>query len=288
MMKAVKFKGDIEIEDVPLPPIPKDHVLVKILQATISPLERGLLKGVIWVQPERNLGMEGYGVLSELGIEVEDVEVNEEVLINSFIGNEILGVHKNGVLAEYVALPREAIEEAPPSVPEYAKTLASAGALATAIVDMISDKKTLLVGAGLTNVLISYLMSWEVPLLPWGNEPPIDMNYFPTTASACTQEWDVVVVSVPEASAVDTAAMCVREGGTIILHPLVNYSKHVFTGKRVEIKVPQPKSLKQGAEAISKMPWKVLSSLIDETSSLNDALSSSASRSLVRPEALEE
>ncbi len=287
-MKAVKFKGDIEIEEVPIPPIPKDHVLVKIMQASISPLERGLGRGLIWVQPERIVGMEGYGILYELGVEIEDFEVNEEVAINSYLDKEkIMGVHIDGTLAEFVSIPKNAIERLPSSLPEYAKTLASVGALALSISEMISDKKSLLVGAGLTNVLTSFLLSWEVPMLPWSKEPPIDINYFPTTASACTQEWDVVVVSVPEASAVDTAAMCVKEGGIIILHPLVNYSKHVFTGKRVNIEVPTIKSLVEGANVINKVPWRIISELVEEENNLEDALSSTASRTLVRPEALE-
>ena len=288
MMKAVTFRGDVEITEVPIPPIPKGHVLVKVIQASVGPLERGLGKGLIWVQPERILGLEGYGVLYELGIDIEDLEVNEEVAINSYLSKEkILGVHVNGTLAEFISVPKEAVERLPTSLPEHAKALASVGALALSLSEMISDKKTLLVGAGITNVVTSFLLSWEVPLLPWSKEPPIDVNYFPTTASACTQEWDVVVVSVPEASAVDTATMCVKEGGTIVLHPLVNYSKHVFTGKKVNIVVPKPKSLVEGANMISKVPWRIINELIEEQTSLEKALSSSASRTLVRPEALE-
>jgi len=282
-MKAVKFRGDIEVAEVSIPPIPKDHVLVKVKEASVSPLERGLEKGHIWVEPERTLGLEGYGVILEKGVEVEEEE-GKEVLVDSY-ANGILGVTVDGALAEYLVVPREAIAEAP-DVPGYAKALASAGAIALKIAEETSDKKTLLIGSGLTNVLASFKLSWEAPLLPWGREIGLDINYFPTTASACTQEWDAVVVSVPEASAVDTATMCVKEGGTIYLHPLVDYSKHVFAGKKLNIVVLESSNLVEGAKLVASLPSRYLRELVEETNSLSEALHSSFSRSLVRPDVL--
>ena len=282
-MRAVKFRGDLVVEETPIPPVPKDHVLVKVKLASVSPLERGLERGNIWVEPERVLGLEGFGNVLEAGVEGEEEE-GKEVLINSYFDG-ILGVTRDGTLAEYVVVPKESLAEAP-DVPDYAKALASAGALALKIAELTSDKKTLLVGSGLTNVLASYKLSWELPLLPWGREISFDLNYYPTTASACTQEWDAVVVSVPEASALDTAAMCVKEGGTVYLHPLVDYSKHVFAGKKLEVVPLTPGDLVEGARLVASLPTKYLRELVEEVNELEEALTSSFSRSLVRPDAL--
>ncbi len=282
-MRALKFKGDLEVEEIPIPPIPKGHLLIKMKLASVSPLERGLIKGHIWVEPERIVGLEGFGIIQEAGVEVEEAP-GKEVLINSYYEG-ILGVTRDGALAEYLVVPEEAITDAP-DVPDYAKALASAGALALKIAEEAADKKTLLIGSGLTNVLASYKLSWEAPLLPWSKEISLDLNYFPTTASACTQEWDAVVVSVPEASAVDTATMCVKEGGKIYLHPLVDYSKHVFAGKKVEIKVLEPGDLVEGARLVASLPSKYLRELVEEGVKLDEALTSQTSRSLIRPDEL--
>ncbi|NPA85725.1 MAG: zinc-binding alcohol dehydrogenase family protein [Crenarchaeota archaeon] len=282
-MKAVKFKGDIAVEEVPVPPIPRDHVLIRVKMASVSPLERGLEKGNLWVEPERILGLEGYGIILEKGVEVEEEE-GKEVLVDSY-ADGILGVTREGALAEYLVVPREAVSDAP-DVPEYAKALASAGALALRIAEETSDKKTLLIGSGLTNVLASFKLSWEAPLLPWGREISLDLNYFPTMASACTQEWDAVVVSVPEASAVDTATMCVKEGGNIYLHPLVDYSKHVFAGKKVNIEVLRGADLGEGARLVASLPSRYLRELVEEVRDIREAITSSLSRSLIRPDAL--
>jgi len=122
-MRAVKFRGDLVVEETPIPPVPKDHVLVKVKLASVSPLERGLERGNIWVEPERVLGLEGFGNVLEAGVEGEEEE-GKEVLINSYFDG-ILGVTRDGTLAEYVVVPKESLAEAP-DVPDYAKALASA------------------------------------------------------------------------------------------------------------------------------------------------------------------
>ncbi len=279
-MKAVAFRGDLVIEDRPIPPIPEGHVLVKVERAVIGPLERGLTKGLTWVEPGRVVGMEGYGVIEEVGANTKLKKgelVSSPVLVNE---EKIVGVHEDGFLAEYVVLPESAVEPLPEASPEHL-ALAGTGALAAWTKEKVEGYKTLLIGGGLTNVLISHLSNWEIPILSWGSEVPAPVQLFPTIASACTQEWDVVIVSVLDAMAVDTATMCVKEAGTIILHPLVAYSKQVFPGKQVKIESMQRGELSEGLRAVTSLPKYVLKSLVNKVNSLEEGLKSSTSRSIL-------
>ena len=279
-MKAVSFKGDLIVEEKPIPPIPEGHVLVKVERAVVGPLERGLVRGLAWVEPGRTVGMEGYGRVEEVGVN-SSLKKGDLVSSPILVGeNDIVGVDVDGFLAEYVVLPSSSLEPLPEGDPRHL-ALAGTGALASWLKERIEGYKTLLVGAGLTNVLTSFLLNWEVPILPWSGELPIPAQMFPTVASACTQEWDVVIVSVLDAMAVDTATMCVREAGTIILHPLVARYKQVFTGKKVKVEVMQRGEMSEGYRAVASLPSYIFKSLVDERSTLKEALASDRSRSIL-------
>ncbi|ALU12609.1 hypothetical protein EYM_05670 [Ignicoccus islandicus DSM 13165] len=279
-MKSLVFKGDLQIEEKPIPPIPEGHLLVKIEKAVVGPLERGLVRGLIWVEPGRIVGMEGYGIVEEPGINanVERGSIVSSPVITS--EGSIIGVHLDGTLSEYFVVPEKDVEVLPPGNP-LKLALAGTGAIASWIKKRIEGKKALLIGSGLTNVLVSYLSGWEVPILAWSQEPNVPAYYFPTKASACTQEWEAVVVSVLEEMAIDTATMCIKEGGTIILHPLVAYSKNVFRGKHVKIEVAGRDSLSEGLEAINSLPQNVFASLVSKERDLSEALNSPFSRSVI-------
>jgi len=279
-MKALSFKGDLVVEERPIPPIPEGHVLVKVERAVIGPLERGLVRGLAWVEPGRIVGMEGYGRVEEVGansnLKKGDL-ISSPILVNE---SDVVGVDLDGFLAEYVVLPSTYLEPLPEGDP-LKLALVGTGTLASWLKERIEGYKTLLVGGGLTNVLTSYLLNWEVPILPWSGELPIPAQMFPTVASACTQEWDIVVVSVLDAMAVDTATMCVREAGTIILHPLVAHFKQVFTGKKVNVEVMQRGEIKEGHQSIMSLPNYIFKSLVDESDNLSDALVSARSRTVL-------
>ncbi|UXD22588.1 hypothetical protein IPA_06490 [Ignicoccus pacificus DSM 13166] len=281
-MRAVVFKGDLVIEDRPIPPVPEGHLLVKVERSVVGPLERGLKRGLVWVEPGRVVGMEGYGRVEETGANTNIKKgeiVSSPILVNE---SDIVGVHVDGFLAEYAIVPESAVEPLPEGRPEHL-ALAGTGALASWLKEKLEGYRALLIGGGLTNVLTSFLSNWEIPILSWGHEISAPVQLFPTIASACTQEWDTVVVSVLDAMAVDTATMCVKEGGTIILHPLVAYSKHVFAGKQVKVEVMQRNELREGYEAISKLPSQLLRELVEFSDSLDKALDSKASRSILKP-----
>ncbi len=279
-MKSLVFQGDLQIEERPIPPIPERHLLVKIEKAVVGPLERGLVRGLVWVEPGRAVGAEGYGIVEEAGVNasIEPGSVVSSPFVTS--SGSLIGVHVDGTLSEYFVVPESEVEVLPPSDP-VKLALAGTGAIASWIEREIENKKALLIGSGLTNILVSYLSGWDVPVLVWNYEPNLPIKYFPTKASACTQEWEVVVVSVLEEMAIDTATMCVREGGTIILHPLVAYSKHVFQGKHLKVEVAKRDSLSRGLEVINSLPYNVFAALVSREESVADALNSRFSRSVI-------
>ena len=133
-MKAVRLyeHGDEKVliwEDIPLPEIKEDQILVKIKAAAINHLDIWIRKGIPGISLPMVIGSDGSGVVTELGRKVDKFSIGDEVIINPllFCGNcssclenkenqcnsmGILGETTNGTNCEFIALnPRNLIRK---------------------------------------------------------------------------------------------------------------------------------------------------------------------------------
>ncbi|MHC4745389.1 MAG: zinc-binding dehydrogenase [Planctomycetota bacterium] len=122
----------VEVEDVMRPEPKADEVIIEVRSAGLNHLD-------IWVRKGRKglelpmphiLGSDAAGVVAELGADVEDVKVGDEVIINPGLscgdceycrrGEEslctsfgIVGLSRPGTFAEYVAVPAKNVAPKP-------------------------------------------------------------------------------------------------------------------------------------------------------------------------------
>lgn len=142
-MKAMISNGAgqaLELTDIAIPSPQKGEVLVKLNAAAINHRDWLIQKGMYINQKYPIvLGSDGAGLIEELGDEVSNCSVGQEVIINPAInwgdnqntqGKEfkILGLPDNGCFAEYVVVPVSAIYPKPAHLTfEEAATLPLSG-----------------------------------------------------------------------------------------------------------------------------------------------------------------
>lgn len=119
-MKAIqinKYGGVevLEVKDVPKPSLNKDQVLVEVYAASINPIDYKIRSGALkeWMPLEfpTTLGGDFAGVVSELGEEVEDFKVGDEVF-----GSAIVLGGGSGAFAEFASTKTSSIAVKPKSV----------------------------------------------------------------------------------------------------------------------------------------------------------------------------
>jgi len=137
-LKAAVFyeKGQpLKVEDVETPKIEEDEVLVKVAACGLCRTDLHYLHGVpTFKKPPIILGHEISGTVEELGAKVENFQKGDNVLIppvfscghcawcrqgrGTICTNQIMvGNHRDGGFAEYVAVPADSIFHLPSNVP---------------------------------------------------------------------------------------------------------------------------------------------------------------------------
>ncbi|HEY3902052.1 MAG TPA: 2-enoyl thioester reductase domain-containing protein [Chthoniobacter sp.] len=94
----------VHVENVELPPLPAKGARVRLLAAPINPADLNVLEGKYPIRPELPgiPGMEGVGVVEEVGAEVRQVRAGDRVLLPAGYGSW----REAGVLAEADAMLR--------------------------------------------------------------------------------------------------------------------------------------------------------------------------------------
>lgn len=117
-MKAVRIHsyGGVEVlsyEDAPRPEIKEDEVLIRVHAAGINPVDwkvrEGYLKEMLPHRLPLILGWDVSGVIEEVGSQVTDVQVGEEVYARPDIA-------RDGAYAEYIAVRAREVARKPQSV----------------------------------------------------------------------------------------------------------------------------------------------------------------------------
>lgn len=173
-MKAVlkKEKGvGFVIEDIPIPSIGDDEILVKVEVASICGTDVHIYEWNDWAQnrikPPIVVGHEFAGVVVEKGKEVKRINVGDFVSAETHIycnhcdmclmnhrevcrNLKILGVDTDGAFAEYVKIPERVAWVNPKEIPhKFASIQEPLGnAVDTVLAEDISGKTVLITGAG--------------------------------------------------------------------------------------------------------------------------------------------
>jgi alcohol dehydrogenase, propanol-preferring len=138
-MKAAVFYGPekgLKIEDVPVPKITPDQILVKVAACGVCHTDLHYLEHGVptFKKPPIILGHEASGVVEEAGANVAQFKKGQRVLIPAVLtcghcafcrmGREnicanmtMLGNHIDGAYAEFVAVPAKDVLELPESIP---------------------------------------------------------------------------------------------------------------------------------------------------------------------------
>jgi threonine 3-dehydrogenase len=160
-----------EMDDVPVPPVGPDDVLIEVLATSICGTDLHILDWDPWaaehVQPPVTMGHELTGVVADRGANVTQPQVGQLVSVESHVicnscdwcrtgnghlcpGTELLGAHRDGAFAEYVAVPAQNAYVDPP---DMALSIASlqenfGNAVHTATVTDVAGRKVLVTGSG--------------------------------------------------------------------------------------------------------------------------------------------
>lgn len=130
-MKALRFYGvkDVRLDEVPVPSIGADEVLVRVAACAICGTDlRTLRYGHTRIKEPRIIGHEFSGIIVEVGSGVKDFRVGERVMVVPGIAcgscyycrhgwenlcqhRKIIGFDLDGGFAEYVRIPAEAVEQ---------------------------------------------------------------------------------------------------------------------------------------------------------------------------------
>lgn len=151
-MKAVRFVGTrqpLQMQEIPVPPVGENDVLVKIKAAGICHSDAHYRAGLSPVSfAPLTLGHEVAGLIEKIGSSVNDLKVGERVALHYNItcgrcyrcvsGNDqfcehakMIGHHTDGGYAEYIAVPARNIIHLPDEIPfEQGATLMCASATA--------------------------------------------------------------------------------------------------------------------------------------------------------------
>lgn len=148
-MKAAVFHGPergLTIEDIPVPQIGPDQVLVKVAACGVCHTDLHYIEHGIptFKKPPLVLGHEASGIVEEVGVDVDNLKTGQRVLIPAVLtcgkcrfcrmGREnicsdmkMLGNHFDGAYAEYLAVPAKDVLDLPESIPlEDASIIADA------------------------------------------------------------------------------------------------------------------------------------------------------------------
>ncbi len=148
-MKAAVFHGPdggLKIEDIPIPRIGADEILVKVAACGVCHTDLHYIEHGVptFKKPPIVLGHEASGTVDKIGSAVTRVEIGQRVLIPAVLtcgrceacrmGREnicgdlkMLGNHFDGAYAEYVAVPSKDVLDLPESIPlEEASIIADA------------------------------------------------------------------------------------------------------------------------------------------------------------------
>ncbi len=144
------FDGMISLQDLPVPEIGANEVLIRVRAAGVNPFDWKVADGALRGEMEHRfpliLGFDAAGVVERVGDEVGDLAAGDEVY--GYLSKPVVG---EGTYAEYVSAPASTVARKPESVGfAEAAALPMPGLTAMDLVDAVELKEgetALIVGA---------------------------------------------------------------------------------------------------------------------------------------------
>ena len=180
-MKALAFlgKNTIKYSEVPIPSIKDDEVLMQIKSVGICGTDLHIYRGGLAVKPGTVLGHEFSGVVAKMGKNVRNVQVGDRVVGEHVItckkciycktgkpnlcsDRAIIGVHRSGALAEYLAIPADLVYPFPSEVSFEEAALVEPLSIAVYAVreaGYLLGKRVGVVGQGPVGLLVDQVLS---------------------------------------------------------------------------------------------------------------------------------
>ncbi len=128
-MRALYFYGpkDLKVQEVPIPIINQDELLVRVSFAGVCGTDNRIYQGTKKIVGPRIIGHEFSGVITEVGENVQDFAINDHVTVypmipcgkcytcksgrkNICVNRTTIGYEIDGGFAQYVKIPKEAIQ----------------------------------------------------------------------------------------------------------------------------------------------------------------------------------
>jgi L-iditol 2-dehydrogenase len=153
LIKSKKGAGGVGIQDVPVPQVREDEVLVRVINAGICGTDVHIYHDRFNYTPPVVLGHEFSGIVEELGPGVDSISVGSRVVSenNPFACGTCpacargypnicpqkrpIGIHSDGCFAEYVRLPAPLLHQIPPEISSEEAALMEPLAVAVHAVD---------------------------------------------------------------------------------------------------------------------------------------------------------
>lgn len=178
-MRALRKLGPgpgFDMVDIPIPEVGPDEVLIEVRATSICGTDLHIYEWNPWaadhVSPPITVGHELTGVVVDRGANVSDPEIGQLVSVESHVicntcawcrtgqghlcpKTKILGVHRDGVYAEYVVVPAQNAWPDPPDMPLSVASLQEnfGNAVHTTTVPAVAGRKVLVTGSGPVGVM---------------------------------------------------------------------------------------------------------------------------------------
>lgn len=244
-MKALVFQYDARVVDKPKPPIPLEHLLVRVHAVALDGIENAIYGGFLWVEPSRILGVEGYGRVEVLGVGTDTVFSGKLVAGYPKTSRGIPGVDYDGWAAEYTSQPSSGVGVLPDNIDDViAAATASSGGVALYVAEKSMGKNLLVVGSGYTGVLAAYFARHAVNIGLVGNlrkglrgvvRSFTNSIYSYDKLKEMKDAWDIVFISSLDARA-RIYARSLQGATTVIVHPWLELLSTSIRGlSRIEV-----------------------------------------------------
>lgn len=267
--------GDLRMEDVPVPRIGAQEVLVKVQYAGICATDRDIFNGQYPFPPSYILGHEIFGTIHRIGTGVEHLQAGNRVVIDPAIPCETcsacrsgrsefcrhyreLGINEDGGWAQFVKAPARCVYPIPDAISDRSAAVIEPlvcpfGAVHAAGVE--TGDHVLVIGdgpaamyfvqiarmMGAASVSVSYKLDSRIPTLrqcgaAYFAESGRIQELAGTKAGRAHGGFDLVIDAVGGSETVRQAVAMVRVGGRIILYGLQEAESKAFPHQEVILK----------------------------------------------------
>lgn len=228
MLKALVFQYDARVVDKPKPPIPVEHLFIKVHAVALNGIENAVYGGMLWVEPGRVLGVEGYGRVEYLGVNADKSFSGKLVAGYPKSSKGIPGIDYDGWAAEYTSQPMQGVGLLPPNIDDVvAAATAGSASIALYVAEKSMGKSLLVIGSGYTGILAAYFAKHAVNIGVVGNMDKslrgivrgfVNVVYGYDKLRDLKGEWDIVFLSSLDARA-RMYIRGIKGSSTVIVHP---------------------------------------------------------------------